>query len=72
MPEPRPTSTPQGDVYEVFAKFQQDEPIYHVGRVIAPDVDLARTYAFTLYQEVTWSDMIIVPRRDVVTIIEVA
>ena len=72
MPEPQPNSTPDGEVYEVFAKFLQEEPLRHIGRVIAPDEGLARTYAYTLYQEVTWSEMVIVPRRDIVNVIEVA
>jgi len=64
--------TPDGDVYEVFAKFQVDEPLRHVGSVIATDRDLASMYAYNLYNEWAWSEMIIVPRRDIVTLIEPA
>ena len=59
-----------GEVYDVFAKIKPEDPLRHVGNVIAPDEGLARVYAFTLYQEWSWSEMIIVPRRDIVTLIE--
>ncbi len=65
-----PTRTPEGDVYEVFAKFKPDEALHHVGNVIAADMDLARLYAYTLYDEWTWSEMIIVPREKIVRLIE--
>ena len=65
-----PLATPEGDVYEVFAKFQPEEPLRHVGNVIAADPNLAGMYAFTLYNEWAWSEMILVPRREVVTLVE--
>jgi 1,2-phenylacetyl-CoA epoxidase PaaB subunit len=68
---PLPASTPEGDVYEVFAKFKSDEPLHHIGNVIAPDEELASMYAYTLYDEWGWSEMIIVPRREI-TILKVA
>ncbi len=61
--------TPEGDVYEVFAKFQAVEPLHHVGSVIAANRELARAYAFTLYNEWAWNEMIIAPRRDIVTVV---
>jgi len=63
------TRTSEGDVYEVFAKFQADESLHHVGNVIAIDLELAQMYAHTLYNEWTWSEMIIVPRRDISSVI---
>jgi 1,2-phenylacetyl-CoA epoxidase PaaB subunit len=68
MSEPL-TRTPEGDVYEVFAKFQADEPLHHIGSVIATDLELARMYAYTLYNEWAWNEMIIAPRRDIRSII---
>ncbi len=70
-PKSRPLATEQGDVYEVFAKFLEDDPFHHVGRVVAPDIELARTYAYSLYQEVRWYDLIIAKRRDMQQVIEV-
>ncbi|HEX6305785.1 MAG TPA: hypothetical protein VFZ76_16435 [Anaerolineales bacterium] len=66
----KPMRTSSGDIYEVFAKFNLEEPLHHVGNVIAPDDELASMYAYTLYDEWTWSEMIIVPRREIVTLIE--
>ncbi len=63
------THMPDGDVYEVFAKFQADEPLHHVGSVIASDRELARMYAYTLYNEWAWNEMIIAPRQGIVTLI---
>jgi 1,2-phenylacetyl-CoA epoxidase PaaB subunit len=62
------TRTPEGDVYEVFARFQANEPLRHVGSVIAPDLDLARMYAYTLYNEWAWNEMVIAPRQSIIRI----
>ncbi|MEJ2351859.1 MAG: hypothetical protein P8Y03_18890 [Anaerolineales bacterium] len=67
-----PEHTTEGEIYEVFAKFNVEEPLRHVGNVIAPDPDLAGMYAFTLYDEWTWSKMILVPRREIITLVEPA
>lgn len=64
-----PNKTPEGDVYEVFAKFKADDPLHHIGNVIAVNPDLASMYARTLYDEWTWSEMVIIPRREIKTII---
>ena len=61
--------SPAGEVYDVFAKIRPDDPLHHVGNLIAPDVSLAQVYAFTLYQEWSWSEMIIVARRRIIPII---
>jgi 1,2-phenylacetyl-CoA epoxidase PaaB subunit len=65
-----PERTTEGEVYEVFAQFNVEEPLRHVGNVIAPDPDLASMYAFSLYDEWTWNKMIIVPRREIITLVE--
>lgn len=63
--------TPEGDIYEVFAKFNREEPLHHIGNVIADDPDLASMYAYTLYDEWGWNEMIIVPRKEMVTLVAV-
>jgi len=60
-----PEMTPEGDVYEVFARFNRNEPLHHIGNVIAVNRDLASVYAYTLYDEWGWSEMIIVPRQQI-------
>ena len=57
-------------IYEVFARFKYDEPLHHVGTVTAPDAELAKAYAYNTYNEWAWIEMIIVPREQVVHVIE--
>ena len=66
MSQPNPEDTRAGQVYEVFAKFRKEDALHHVGNVIAPTAGLAKSYAYALYQEVTWSEMVMAPRSDVV------
>ncbi|MFQ5399251.1 MAG: hypothetical protein ACE5E7_06590 [Anaerolineae bacterium] len=65
----QPVRTQEGDVYEVFARFKADEPLHHIGNVIAVTPDLASMYAYTMYDEWGWREMIIVPRREMVTLV---
>jgi hypothetical protein len=58
-------------VYEVFAKIKPEDPLHHVGNVIAPDAELARVYAFTTYQEFPWAEMVVAPRRAIVAVIPI-
>jgi 1,2-phenylacetyl-CoA epoxidase PaaB subunit len=61
-----------GDIYEVFAKVKAEDEFRHIGNVVASDANLARVYAFTVYQEWAWSEMFVVPRRVIVPIIALA
>jgi 1,2-phenylacetyl-CoA epoxidase PaaB subunit len=60
----------QEQVYEVFARKSHDEPLKHVGSVNATDDDLARAYAWTLYDEERWIEMCVVPRAAIIPITE--
>jgi 1,2-phenylacetyl-CoA epoxidase PaaB subunit len=51
--------------WEVFARQDPKIPLRHVGRVEAATLDDAVVFASTLYEEWKWSDMFIVPRRDI-------
>jgi 1,2-phenylacetyl-CoA epoxidase PaaB subunit len=64
-----PSETPEGVIYEVFAKVRSEEPLHHIGNVVAVDPDLASMYAYALYDEWSWAEMIIVPRREIVTLV---
>lgn len=55
-------------VYEVFARKSHDEPLQHVGSVNAADDDLARAYAWALYDEEKWVEMCVVLRSAVIPI----
>jgi 1,2-phenylacetyl-CoA epoxidase PaaB subunit len=59
------------EIYEVFARFKYDEPLHHVGTVTAPNPELAKSYAFNTYNEWAWIEMIIVPRGQVIPVIEI-
>ena len=49
-------------VYEVFARISPGDPMSHIGTLNAPADDLARVYAWRIYDEEDWADMWVVPR----------
>ncbi len=55
-------------VYEVFARRAEGEPLRHVGCVAAPADALARVYARSIYDEESWIEMYVVPRRAVIPV----
>lgn len=52
----------QERVYEVFARKTHKEPLMHVGSINAADDDLAKVYAWTMYDEESWVEMCVAPR----------
>jgi len=58
--------------WEVFARQDHEIPIRHIGRVEASNLDDAVVFAVTLYEEWTWADMFIVPRREIEQIVKPA
>ena len=56
--------------WEVFARHEAGQPIRHIGRVDASDVDDAMVFARTLYEEWRWLDMLIVRRAELITVVE--
>jgi hypothetical protein len=65
------TDAAMDEVYEVFAKVKPEDTLRHIGNVSAPSVELARVYAFATFQEFTWSEMMIAPRRAIVSVIPI-
>jgi hypothetical protein len=61
---------PSGIVYDVFARTRDEKELHQVGDVIAPTLGLARAYAYQMYQESPWVEMMIAPRADIVTVID--
>jgi hypothetical protein len=61
---------PSGRVYDVFARTRDEPELHQVGDVIAPRPGLARAYAFQMYQESPWVEMIVAPRSEIVTVID--
>lgn len=62
------TSTPEGHIYEVFARFREPA-LKHIGSVVAMDDELAAMYAAKLYDEWGWREMIIVKRAEIVSVV---
>ena len=61
---------PSGDVYDVFARTRAEPELHQIGDVIAPGPGLARAYAYQMYQESPWVEMIVAPRSEIVTVID--
>ncbi len=57
-------------VWQVYARRKFEEPLHEIGNVMADDVELAKVYARSIYDEFTWIEMVIVPRDSIVTVIE--
>ncbi|MGH2484885.1 MAG: hypothetical protein ACRDHE_02630 [Ktedonobacterales bacterium] len=56
-------------VWVVFARRAYDEPLRQIGTVEADDLDLARVYARSIYDEFAWIEMAVAPRDALITII---
>ena len=54
--------------YDVFARKARVDPLRHVGRVVAPDDDIAQASARAPYDEERGVAMVIVPRAAVLTV----
>lgn len=57
------------EVWEVYAREKYDEPLHHVGTVAVEDPELACMFARSIYDERPWIEMIVVPRREIRTVI---
>lgn len=55
-------------VYEVFARKGHDDELRHVGSVNATDDELAKVYAWTVYDEERWVEMCVVPREAILSV----
>ena len=59
----------EGRVWQVYARRKYDEPLHEIGNVMADDVELAKVYARSIYDEFSWIEMVLVPRETIVTVI---
>ncbi len=55
-------------IYEVFARKTHDDPLMHVGSLNATDDELAKVYAWTMYDEESWVEMCVVPRKVIIQV----
>ena len=56
-------------VWHVFARRKYEEPLYEIGNVLADDVELAKVYARSIYDEFSWIEMVLIPRDSMVVVI---
>ncbi|GHO68668.1 hypothetical protein KSC_075600 [Ktedonobacter sp. SOSP1-52] len=56
-------------VWCVYARRKYEEPLHEIGNVMADDVELARVYARSIYDEFAWVEMVLIPRDCIVTVI---
>jgi hypothetical protein len=56
-------------VWHVYARRKYEEPLHEIGNVMADDVELAKVYARSIYDEFPWIEMVLVPRDSIVTVI---
>ena len=58
------------EIYEVFAKVKANEPLRHCGTGMASEEEGAKVYAYKMYDEFPWTEMVVIPRREIITVIK--
>jgi hypothetical protein len=66
---PKRATLRPNQIWVVYARQKYDEPLHEIGTVEADDVDLAKVYAQSIFDEFAWVEMVIVPRQELVTVI---
>jgi 1,2-phenylacetyl-CoA epoxidase PaaB subunit len=67
--KPRRQQLNESRVWQVYARRKYEEPLHEIGNVMADDVELAKVYARSIYDEFSWVEMVIMPRDSIVTVI---
>ncbi len=67
---PRRQALNERQVWHVYARRKYDEPLHEIGNVMADDVELAKVYAQSIFDEFAWVEMVIIPRHCIVTVFE--
>lgn len=55
--------------YEVFARKDSRETLIHVGSVDAPNLSLAKSRAWFVFDHHSWLEMVIVPTNSVTSVL---
>jgi len=66
---PRRGALNETQVWQVYARRKYDEPLHEIGNIMADDVELAKVYARSIFDEFSWIEMVIIPRQSIVTVI---
>ena len=56
-------------IWHIYARRKYEEPLHEIGTVMADDIELAKVYARSIYDEFSWVEMVMVPRASVVIVI---
>ncbi|MDQ2713945.1 MAG: hypothetical protein M3Z08_03460 [Chloroflexota bacterium] len=67
---PRREALDESRVWQVYARRKYEEPLHEIGNVMADDMELAKVYARSIYDEFSWIEMVLVPRESIVMVIE--
>jgi hypothetical protein len=65
-----PTHVIADTIWMVLARRTYDEALRDIGTVAADDPELAKVYARTIFDEFAWIEMVVVPRSDIVPVID--
>src|SRR5437016_13684859 len=57
-------------VWHVYARRKFEEPLHEIGNVMADDVELAKVYARSSYEEFAWIGLVMVAWGRTLTIID--
>ncbi len=63
----KPTTT-KPTIWEVFARKAREDRLQHIGSLHAPDGSLAGVYAWKIYDEERWFEMVVAPRTAFVAV----
>lgn len=64
------TAHPQVQPYEVFARHGKERALHHVGMVRAGSPEDAEVFAYTIFDERKWVEMIVAPRDAFIGVID--
>ena len=56
------------EYYDVFARRKAAEPLEHIGTVGASEPSDAEVFAFKLYDQWRWSELFVVPKRELIQV----
>lgn len=69
--KPRREQLNETQVWQVYARREYEEPLHEIGNVMADDVELAKVYAQSIYDEFSWVEMVLIPRNCIITVMSV-
>jgi 1,2-phenylacetyl-CoA epoxidase PaaB subunit len=64
-----PAEPDRTEVWEVFARHDDEARTHHVGAVRAAGPQDARVFAFMMYDERKWRELFVIPRADLVHLV---